>query len=38
MDLQKENGFTGKRDKMVLREETFDIIGACMELRNFGYK
>ena len=32
MDLQKDNGFTGKRDKMVLREETFDIIGACMEV------
>lgn len=32
MDLPEEYGFTGKSNKMVLREETFAIIGACMEV------
>ena len=32
MDMLKEYGFTGKSNKMVLKEETFAIIGACMEV------
>ena len=32
MDLLKEYGFTGKSDKMVLKQETYAIIGACMEV------
>ncbi len=34
MDSLKEYGITGKSNKMVLREETFAIIGACMEGHN----
>ncbi len=34
MDSLKENGMTGKSYKMVLREETFTIPGACMEVHN----
>ena len=32
MDMLKDSRFTGKSGKMVLKEETFAIIGACMEV------
>ena len=32
MDLLKEYGITGKSNKMVLKDETFAIIGTCMEV------
>ena len=32
MDLLKEYGLTGKNEKMVLKQETYAIIGACMEV------
>ena len=32
MDLHNEYGLTGKTEKMVLKQETYDIIGACMEV------
>ena len=34
MDLLKEYGLTGKNEKMVLKHETYAIIGACMEVHN----
>ena len=34
MDLLKEYGLTGKSEKMVLKHETYAIIGACMEVHN----
>ena len=34
MDLLKEYGLTGKKEKMVLKHETYAIIGACMEVHN----
>ena len=32
MDMLKEYGNTGKGNRIVLKEETFAIIGACMEV------
>lgn len=32
MDLHNEYGLTGKTEKMVLKQETYGIIGACMEV------
>ena len=32
MDLLKEYELIGKKEKMVLKQETFAIIGACMEV------
>ena len=34
MDLLKEYELIGKKEKMVLKQETFAIIGACMEVHN----
>ena len=34
MDLLKEYGLTGNKEKMVLKQETFAIIGACMEVHS----
>ena len=34
MDSTKEYGLIGNKEKMVLKQETFAIIGACMEVHN----